>query len=75
MSFFDEYAPVLIVLTLFVVIPLGVGYYFDKSSCTDKATNYSAQVTSYSWFKNYCFVKMPNGTTVNLENYRDVNEQ
>jgi|TARA_Y100000310_G_C20699077_1_gene828003 hypothetical protein len=49
-------------------------YYFDKASCYDKTANYKAQLQSYSWIKNYCFVKMPNSSIVNLENYRDIKE-
>jgi len=52
-----------------------VGYTLDKGKCYDMAENYGATVEDYSWLKDYCFVVMPSGETVNLDNYRDINAQ
>lgn len=59
---------------LFFSAVVGFIYWADHGSCYDKAERYEAEVTGYSFVKNYCFVKMPNESVVNLENYRDINE-
>lgn len=66
------FIPVLLVLVVAGVL-MSIEYHFNKASCYDKAQNYETHVESYSFLKNYCFVKM-DGKTVNLENYRDTNE-
>lgn len=65
---------IIIVSFVFFGLIFYVAYFLDRASCHDKAINYNGELKSYSFLKKYCFVEMPNGKKVNLENYRDIVE-
>lgn len=62
-------------LALLVALPIiALDYYSDSARCSGLAINYKATITDFSYWRGYCFVEMPGGTVVNLENYRAVDE-
>lgn len=70
----DSLGAFVLMFCLTIGLLIVLAYHLDKASCYDKALNYEANVINYSYWKKYCFVKMPNGKVVNMENYRDIQD-